>query len=232
MITQKFLHALNFLSTICPWALLVLQLSVTWDTNPQYSHGYIIPFLCIYLLIKSPPSQLPNIEKNKGRGFPLQGKAYILIGIPALISLLPLWIIREANSDWRMINFAIFSAISLIMISSAYDQGGVKRTFSILFPLFFFFGLYSMAACNGSSNSPNGFRKKVSSIIVDIILLLGHEARLEGTVIDVGEFGQIGIDQACSGIQGFQASLVITLFLGAYFGFGFLNRLVFVLAGS
>jgi exosortase/archaeosortase family protein len=48
----------------------------------------------------------------------------------------------------------------------------------------------------------------------------------------VGKFGQIGIDQACSGIQGFQASVVITLFLGAYYGFGIINRLIFVLVGA
>ena len=67
---------------------------------------------------------------------------------------------------------------------------------------------------------------------VDALLFLGHEASLQGTVIDVGKFGQIGIDQACSGIQGFQASVVITLFLGAYYGFGIMNRLVFVLVGA
>ena len=39
-----------------------------------------------------------------------------------------------------------------------------------------------------------------------------HEARLEGTVIDVGVFGKIGVDQACSGINGLQASLVVTPF--------------------
>ena len=54
----------------------------------------------------------------------------------------------------------------------------------------------------------------------------------QGTVIDVGKFGQIGIDQACSGIQGFQASLVITLFLGAYYRFGIFNRLLFIFVGA
>ena len=60
-------------------------------------------------------------------------------------------------------------------------------------------------------------QERVSSIIVDILLLMEHEARLEGTVIDVGVFGKIGVDQACSGINGLQASLVVTLFLGAYY---------------
>ena len=74
--------------------------------------------------------------------------------------------------------------------------------------------------------------RKISAIIVGVILILGHEAKLEGTVIDVGKFGQIGIDQACSGIQGFQASIVITLFLGTYYGFGIINRIVFILVGA
>ena len=36
------------------------------------------------------------------------------------------------------------------------------------------------------------FQERISSLIVDILLLLEHEARLEGTVIDIGMFGQIG----------------------------------------
>ena len=58
------------------------------------------------------------------------------------------------------------------------------------------------------------FQEKVSSIIVDTLLILEHDAKLQGTIIDIGHFGQIGVDQACSGIQGLQASVVVTLFLG------------------
>ena len=74
-------------------------------------------------------------------------------------------------------------------------------------------------------------QSKVSSIIVDILLLMEHQARLEGTVIGVGTFGKIGVDQACSGINGIQSSLVVTLFLGAYYSFGWLNRLFLILSG-
>ena len=201
--------------SLSPWTLIAWQLSVTWDTNPQYSHGYIIPFLCIYLLIKSPLFQpLPLNKENKD--LPLQGKAFLLIGFPTLLSLLPLWIIRGANSDWRMINFVIFAATALIMISSAYDQGEWKRIRSILFPLLFFLVSIPWPLATDLKFT-QWLQEKISGIIVDVILFLGHEATLEGTVIDVGKFGQIGIDQACSGIQGFQSSLVITLFLGAYY---------------
>ena len=171
------------------------------------------------------------MDSPQAKPFPLQGKAYLIIGLPALFALLPLWIIRGANSDWRMINFAIFVATSLLIISWAYDQGGWKRILSILFPLFFFLVSIPWPLATDLKFT-QWLQGKVSSIIVDALLFLGHEASLQGTVIDVGKFGKIGIDQACSGIQGFQASVVITLFLGAYYAFGIINRIFFILVGT
>ena len=76
------------------------------------------------------------------------------------------------------------------------------------------------------------FQIRVSSIIVDILLLMEHEASLLGTVIDVGVFGQIGIDQACSGINGLQASFVVSLFFGAYYRFKIVNRIILFISGG
>jgi exosortase/archaeosortase family protein len=85
---------------------------------------------------------------------------------------------------------------------------------------------------SATSNLPNGSRKKYRPSLWIFCSLMEHEARLEGTVIDVGVFGKIGVDQACSGINGLQASLVVTLFLGAYYRFGWINRIVLALAGT
>ena len=35
------------------WSLLLFQLSITWETNEQYAHGYLVPILCLYLLLKT-----------------------------------------------------------------------------------------------------------------------------------------------------------------------------------
>ena len=231
MVLQNCKHIINLLAFLSPWTLIIWQLSITWDTNPQYSHGYIIPFLSLYLLVKSPPFQILSIENQSTKPLFLQGKAYLIIGLPSLLSLLPLWIIRGANSDWRMINFAIFASITALIISWGYDQGGWKRIRTLLFPLCFFLVSIPWPLATDLQFT-QWLQGRVSSIIVDIVLLIGHEAKLDGTIIDVGEFGQIGIDQACSGIQGLQASIVITLFLGAYYGFGFINRIVFVFVGA
>ena len=209
------------------WSLIVLQLSTTWNTNEQYAHGFLVPFLCFYLLLKSEPS-IGNQENKKSL---LQGKTWFLIGIPLLLSLAPLWTIRGANSDWRLLNFVLFGIVFLLTVIPFYDQGGWSRIKNITFPLLFFMVAIPWPLATDLQLT-QWFQERVSSIIVDILLLLEHEASLQGTVIDVGIFGQVGIDQACSGINGLQSSIVVTLFFGAYYRFRWINRIVLILSGA
>ena len=209
------------------WGLIVLQLSTTWNTNEQYAHGFLVPFLCFYLLLKSEPL-IRNQESKKSL---LQGKTWYLIGIPLLLSLIPLWTIRGANSDWRLLNFVLFGIVFLLTVIPFYDQGGWSRIKNLLFPLLFFTVAIPWPLATDLQLT-QWFQERVSSIIVDILLLLEHEASLQGTVIDVGIFGQVGIDQACSGINGLQSSIVVTLFFGAYYRFRWINRVVLILSGA
>ena len=209
------------------WGLIVLQLSTTWNTNEQYAHGFLVPFLCFYLLLKSEPL-IRNQESKKSL---LQGKTWYLIGIPLLLSLIPLWTIRGANSDWRLLNFVLFGIVFLLTVIPFYDQGGWSRIKNLLFPLLFFTVAIPWPLATDLQLT-QWFQERVSSIIVDILLLLEHEASLQGTVIDVGIFGQVGIDQACSGINGLQSSIVVTLFFGAYYRFRWMNRVVLILSGA
>ena len=209
------------------WGLIVLQLSTTWNTNEQYAHGFLVPFLCFYLLLKSEPF-IWNQESKKSL---LQGKTWYLIGIPLLLSLIPLWTIRGANSDWRLLNFVLFGIVFLLTVIPFYDQGGWSRIKNLLFPLLFFTVAIPWPLATDLQLT-QWFQERVSSIIVDILLLLEHEASLQGTVIDVGIFGQVGIDQACSGINGLQSSIVVTLFFGAYYRFRWINRVVLILSGA
>ncbi len=161
----------------------------------------------------------------------MQGKLWLILGIPLLLAFAPIWLVRGANSDWRFINFALFGIVFLLSIVHWYDDGGWNRIKHLLFPLLFFLVAIPWPL-KRDLELTQWLQERVSSIIVDILLLMEHEARLEGTVIDVGVFGKIGVDQACSGINGLQASLVVTLFLGAYYRFGWINRFVLACAGT
>ncbi|MBT5715834.1 MAG: exosortase/archaeosortase family protein [Opitutae bacterium] len=206
--------------------MLVLQLSITWETNVQYAHGFLVPFLCIYLLLKL-QSTTPTEQIKPSF---LQGKTWWLLGIPCLLILPLIWVIRGANTDWRLLNFVLFGIVFTLTLIPFYDQGGWRKIKTLLFPLLFFIVAIPWPLATDLQLT-QWFQERVSSIIVDILLLLEHEASLQGTIIDVGVFGQIGIDQACSGINGLQASIVVTLFFGSYYRFRWINRTILVLCG-
>ena len=216
-----FKDILGSIALLAPWLMLLYQLSINWSTSEQYSHGYLVPFLSIYLFLKTKPADNEAINN---------GKLFIFFGIPLILFLFPVWIIRGANSDWRLVNFTLYITIASITVIHAIDNGGWPKVKNLLFPLAFFLVAIPWPLSTDLKLTL-WFQEKVSSIIVDTLLILEHDAKLQGTIIDIGHFGQIGVDQACSGIQGLQASVVVTLFLGAYYYFSPIHRLVFTISG-
>ena len=208
------------------WTLLIIQLANLWQLNEQYSHGFLVPFLCIFLLLKSNPTSIQNNLKSSF----LQGRVWLIFGFPLVLLLPIIWGIRGANSDWRLINFVFFFVVLIFTLIPYYDQGGWKRIKFLLFPILFFLVAIPWPLAY-DLRLTQFFQERVSSIIVDVLLILEHEASLQGTVIDVGVFGQIGIDQACSGINGLQSSIVVSLFLGAYYKFRPFNRISLLFGG-
>ena len=81
------------------WSMLIAHLSPHWSANPQYSFGWLVPFLCAYLLVlrwrTRPPAQLGHSAVARcvfwGTGF----------------GLLPTWLVAQANSDWRLIGWLL-----------------------------------------------------------------------------------------------------------------------------
>ena len=216
----------GLISLVGVWGMLIHQLQLTWSLNDQYSHGFIVPLLCIYLALKASIKEYPE----DGAYVPSQSKAWLYLGIPCLLALLPLWVIREANSDWRMLNLALFACTASFSFALAYDHGGLDRVKTLAFPILFFLVAIPWPLATDLQLT-QWLQGRVSSLIVNILLFMGHEVRLLGNVIDIGVFGQVGVDEACSGIQGLQASLVVSLFLGFHYRLGRIHRIIFCLAG-
>ena len=224
---QKIKAFLGIFSLLSLWSLLLYQLTTVWQTNDQYAHGFLVPFLCLFLLIKVQPEDI-DIKKFSDSQ---KNLLCYLLGIPLVLSLFPLWLIREANSDWRLINLVLYGSVlilSLLLFSFIQNRDYDLRKF--LFPLLFFIVAIPWPLATDLKLT-QWLQEKISTMIVDCLLLLEHEAILEGTVIDVGIFGKVGVDQACSGINGLQASLVVSLFLGSYYSFSLIHRFLLVLGG-
>ena len=117
------------------WMMLCHQLSTIWQISEQYSHGFMVPILCIFLLLKINYSP---INQNDSKPNFLQGKMWIFLGIPLALLLPLVWLIRGANSDWRLLNIILFTIVFLLTIIPFYDESGWKKTKNIVFPLCFF----------------------------------------------------------------------------------------------
>jgi exosortase/archaeosortase family protein len=70
-----------------------------------------------------------------------------------------------------------------------------------------------------------------TAAVVESLTLLGIPATQAGNVIEVRN-GQVGIDEACSGIRSLQATLMIALFFGELYRLGVRRRIGLVLAGT
>ena len=88
---------LGALALLMPWCLLLYQLSFIWETNEQYAHGYLVPILCLFLLLKIYPKD--NEIQSPDHISPLQGKLWLIIGIPLVLAFVPVWLVR----NWRRI---------------------------------------------------------------------------------------------------------------------------------
>jgi len=69
-----------------------------------------------------------------------------------------------------------------------------------------------------------------TSCTVDFLGFFGIPAIQHGNIIEIGS-GAVGVDDACSGIRSFQATLMLSLFFGEFYRLTFFRRLVSVLAG-
>jgi exosortase len=68
------------------------------------------------------------------------------------------------------------------------------------------------------------------AVTIELLGLVGIPAMQHGNVIEVST-GVVGIDDACSGIRSFQATLMISLFLGELYALSAMRRALLVLAG-
>jgi exosortase/archaeosortase family protein len=70
-----------------------------------------------------------------------------------------------------------------------------------------------------------------TTLDVDLLRAFRVAAVQHGNVIEVNR-QLVGVEEACSGIRSLQATLMISLFLGAYYSFSLVPRLILIFAGA
>ncbi len=209
------------------WFRLVNNLRLEWLTDPQYSYGLIVPFLCAGLMLRR------RAAFNPARG-EISDKASSGLGVFWLIALcaafyLPTRLVETATPEWRIIQWMlgiVTVGLTLGVIRVTAGQGWFRQ---LAFPILFFLVAIPWPTI---IEAPiiQGLTRVSALVVMELLYLCGIPALLHGNLIEVST-GIVGIEEACSGIRSFQSSLMTCLFFGEFFRLRLIWRLLLVPIG-
>ena len=221
------------------WFRLINNLRVEWETNPQYSYGYIVPLLCAGLLLRGwegkgkvesslGQAEIEKIESRNGSPRLVSVFCFLLFVLLAFFYL-PTRLIEVATPEWRPIQWAlgfITIGLTLVTIELGWWRDRLKQ---LAFPVAF---LLVAIPWPTLIEQPviQWLTRFNAAMVIEVMGILGVPAVMHGNVIEVGT-GVVGIDEACSGIRSFQSSLMISLFFGELYGLSRWRRVLFLPIG-
>ncbi|MEO6872353.1 MAG: exosortase/archaeosortase family protein [Chthoniobacterales bacterium] len=205
------------------WLEIIHQLGSEWSLNPQYGYGWTVPFLAAFLLWQRwsarPDSSAPD--------FP--GLTICLTVIAALI-LFPARLVAVANPDWRLLDWIMALAVVAISLGGIYLTGGVGWLRHFAFPILFFLVAVPWPVQLEQLVVQHLMRAD-AAITIGLLNFIGTLALQHGNVIELST-GQVGIDDACTGVRSLQATFMVALFLGAFYRMTPRRRVLLVVAGA
>ena len=208
---------------LCLWADLFRSLSYYWSTNPQYAFGWTVPMLSLFLFwecwITRPAPSQPTSQRRP-----------FLIAALCLLALLPTRIVMETTPDWRFAHWALAFEVIGISLCWLYFTGGKSWLGYFAFPV-----VFSLVAVPWPVKFEQPFihllTKWVTSMTVGGLNLCQIPAIQSGNIIEI-HTGKVGVEEACSGVRSFQATLMASLFLGQLWAFKWRPRVVLVVTGA
>jgi len=207
------------------WFRLLDNLRLEWESNPQYSYGLLVPLLVAGLLLRrwqrgafTTPTPPAEISKS----------AWLFCGLLAFLYL-PTRLTEAATPEWRPLQWSLAVETIGLTFCFLYLAGGKSWLRQTFFPIGFFF-----IAVPWPSPIEQTIIQSLSrlnaAMVVEVLSVLDIPAIQHGNVIEVSK-GLVGINDACSGIRSLQSSLMVSLFLGEFYRFIWLRRILLLPIG-
>ncbi len=242
------------------WALLIHHLGAQWSVYDQYGYGWAVPLLCAYLIWQrlgkgdtgEPPVVAGNLPDARP---PARASAawWLPICLIVLCALLyaPTRFLHEANPIWRLTSWAwtlLVIGITLFFLSllqpparsaapspregervSAGPRRGISWATRLAFPICFFLVAvpWPTIAEVWLVETLTGLNVAVT---IELLNAFGIPALQHGNLIEITT-GVVGVDEACSGIRSFQATLMLSLFFGDLYSLTVGRRIFLCLLG-
>lgn len=200
------------------WSVNIWQLHFEWSVNEQYSYGFFVPLLALYLAyLRQETAPVPMKAKEGFSEFFLTAS---LIGTYMTMIAFP------ANGDWRILHMAQWGWSAMATMAILYARGGWSFARHFLFPIVF------MAVAVPwprflEKLLINGLMEYVAAGTVEIFNFCGYYAHQQANAI-ILPTGTVNIAEACSGVRSFQSTLMGGLFLGEMFALRYGPRFILV----
>ena len=200
------------------WLVVCSHLALHWQLNPQYSFGWLVPPLSLYLARRRWNTRpAPNAGE-------VRWAKRLMVAIAA--TFFPAWLIAQPNPDWRLISWVLTAEIVGLTVAAVADIGGVRWMRHFAFPVCF---ILIAVPWPSIIEQPviQGLMRLVAAVTVELLNLWRIPALQHGNVIEIGA-GLLGVDEACSGVRSLQATLMASLFLGEMSRFDVARRVFLV----
>src|SRR5213076_2725516 len=202
------------------WFLLCKQLSGEWSVNEQYKFGWFVPFFGLYLFwLRWQDRPEPSPPRKTLL-------AWIFIGIPALVLLLPVRLFEIGTPEWRPLGWLHTASVATLTLLYIWSVGGKPWLRHFAFPVAFIFVAVPWVT---PIEVPiiQGLMRVVAAVAAETVTLFGIPTQLEGNLIRVSS-GLVGINEACSGVRSLQTSLMIGLLFGELKRLSISRRIVLI----
>ncbi len=209
------------------WLQLFYALTPFWQQGTYYDYGWFVPpaaawfFWCRWQASSSWP-------RREGRT-PILDFATGFLVILFLVSLLPLRIVENNETLWRLprfLHFGLIATITHLLIARSYSA---RRSLNFL-PV----TIFTATALPLPLQLETAFVQNSTTVLMQIsepiCLIQGFPVELAGSALVMdGEI--LEVNEGCTGIRSFQSMLMLGLFLGEFFLLHPFLRIVTVLFG-
>ena len=183
-----------------------------WNSNPDYSYGYLIPIVVLYLLWdqRERLAAIPSRPSWSGAAF----------FIPGLI----LFWVGELGGEYTLLYLSSW----LVIVGAALSAFGLGCVRAAGFSLFLLLTMFPLPSFIHSKVSLK-LKLLASKLGVDLMQAMGMSAFREGNVIDLG-FTSLQVVDACNGIRYLFPLLVLALVMVYFYRAAMWKRVLVVLS--
>jgi exosortase D (VPLPA-CTERM-specific) len=188
----------------------LLYMARTWS-RPEYSHGYLIPLLALYLFLLRVPELAQPAPRGSWSGF-----VFVVVGLVGLV-------FGELSAIYTIVQYSFLLALfGLLVVAFGWSAfRAIWMAFALL--------LFMIPLPNFIYNNLIGeLELMAASLAVDAIRMLSISVFLGGNALDFGSW-QLVIDDACDALRALFSLLTLAFAWAAFYRGPVWQRILIVL---